>query len=278
MFSMSTVAMQVHANTNSGGATEKRFVNTVMGKIAVFIKHNNSGRTPVILLHGVYLDHHLWDAQVADINDRTVVTIDMPMHGESIEGVPTHWTLADGATMLIQILDSLKMPHVIAVGHSWGSMTILRAVHQQSDRFAFAGFCNMPFEAATNGVRFKFAMQHSMVWARNFYMKQAAKALFGKRTLAENRDMVQQLIRPMSKLSGRAIRKIDRIVIMNADDATELVRTLPVPARALKGEEDYVPTPPRLQLTVVRGGHISPVEAADDVTAFIKSSFTTDTL
>jgi 3-oxoadipate enol-lactonase len=54
----------------------------------------------------------------------------MPLHGHSRENIRPNWTLNDCADMLIEILDSLHIPRVIAIGHSWGSMTILRAAHK----------------------------------------------------------------------------------------------------------------------------------------------------
>jgi hypothetical protein len=39
-----------------------------------------------------------------------------------------------------------------------------------------------------------------------------------------------------------------------------MILNLKVKAIALKGKEDYVPTPPKIQTIFVSGGHISPLE------------------
>ena len=78
-------------------------VPTKLGKIAVEIEARD-GAMPVIFLHGVYLDRHLWDAQAAVIRDRTVIILDMPYHGESTD-TPFGWNLDDCAGMLLQILE-----------------------------------------------------------------------------------------------------------------------------------------------------------------------------
>ena len=62
---------------------EKILVNTHLGKIAVYKKIADTENIPIIFLHGVYFDHHLWDIQIEEIKDRTVITVDMPLHGES---------------------------------------------------------------------------------------------------------------------------------------------------------------------------------------------------
>jgi pimeloyl-ACP methyl ester carboxylesterase len=242
-------------------ATEmkKQIIKTTIGNIAVFSRKVDN-TIPIIFLHGVYFDHHLWDNQVSEIKDRTVITLDMPLHGESKEIVKSNWSLTDCADMLIEILDSLKIPMVFAIGHSWGSMTILRAASKHPESFEGIGLCNMPFLAASKKQKAFFGLQHSMLIFRNFYNKQAAKALYGKTSLAENPSLLKLLFRPMNALTNKDIKQIDKKVILDAEDATSLIQNLQVKAIALKGKEDYVPIPPNIQTIEIEGGHISPLE------------------
>jgi pimeloyl-ACP methyl ester carboxylesterase len=203
------------------------------------------------------------------IKDRTVITIDMPLHGKSRENIKQNWTLHDCAEMLINILDSLKIDRVIAVGHSWGSMTILRAAHSYPHRFAAVGLCNMPFHAASKKQRLTFQLQHSMLMFRSFYTKQAAKVLFGKLSFKNNASLISLLARPMNVISDKEIKQIDKAVIIDANDATHLITGLKVKAIALKGNEDYVPTPPTIETIFVEGGHVSPIEQPQKIADLI---------
>ena len=81
-------------------------IHTNLGNIAVFPKLVDSDKTPIIFLHGVYFDHHLWDEVIYSIQDRTTYSVDMPFHGLSKEITKTDWTLNDCADMLLEILDS----------------------------------------------------------------------------------------------------------------------------------------------------------------------------
>jgi 3-oxoadipate enol-lactonase len=240
-------------------------IHTNLGKIADFPKLADSYKTPIIFLHGVYFDHHLWDEVIYSIQDRTTYSVDMPFHGLSKEITKNDWSLNDCADMLIEILDSLKITQVIAVGHSWGSMTILRAASKQPERFESVLLCNMPFLAATKKQKITFGLQHSMLIFRNFYTKQAAKALFGKTSLKENPSLVDQLKRPMNLLSNAQIKHTDKAVIADAEDASEMIKNLKVRALSLKGIEDYVPAPPNIETIVIGGGHISPLERPEEV-------------
>ena len=247
------------------------FIRTNIGMIAIHKTESTTDKLPIILLHGVYFDHHLWDELVKHIDDRTVITIDMPFHGESLEITKPDWSLNDCTDMFIEILDSLRIPKVVAIGHSWGSMTILRAASKHSERFEGIGLCNMPFHAASKKQKATFRLQHSMLLFRNFYTKKAAKALFGKNSLAKNPSLINQLSRPMSVLTNKEVKQIDKKVILDAEDATSLIKNLRVKAIALKGKEDYVPLPPKIETIIVEGGHISPLEEPLKVLDLIKT-------
>jgi 3-oxoadipate enol-lactonase len=244
---------------------ERKIITTQIGQIAIFHKQLDLERTPIVFLHGVYFDHHLWDSQISSISDRPVIAIDMPMHGESKMNINQNWSLDDCADMLLEILDSLKIEKVIAVGHSWGSMTILRAAHKNPNRFSTLGLCNMPFKDPTNKEIRNIKLQHSAMIFRQFYMKQAGKSLMGKESLSNNPDLLNQLLTPMSKLTNKEIKYTDKAVRINAKDATQLIANLPMPALALVGEEDYVGLPPITETTTVKGGHVSPIEVPNEV-------------
>jgi len=247
-----------------------KFIPTNIGRIAVYSNTMESHKTPIMFLHGVYFDHHMWDYFVHEIKDHNIITIDMPLHGVSREITKTNWTLNDCADMLIEIMDSLQIQKVIAIGHSWGSMTILRAATKCPQRFESIGLCNMPFCAATPKQKWIFKLQHTLLFFRHFYTKQTSKSLFGKASLKKNQGLIGQLKRPMDILTNGQVRAIDKHVIIDADDATPFIHALKVKAMALKGREDYVPSPPKIETVLIEGGHISPLEQSSEVLTFIQ--------
>jgi hypothetical protein len=124
--------------------------------------------------------------------------------------------------------------------------------------------------AASKRKKLTLRMQHIMLPFRNFYTQQAVKALFGKSSLNKNTSLTSQLKRTMDLLTINEIKHTDNAVIANADDTTTLIEILKVKALALKGAEDYVPSPPNIETIIVKGGHVSPVENPNGVIEFIK--------
>lgn len=248
---------------------ERKVVNTKIGQIAVFQKQVDFYKTPIIFLHGVYFDHHLWENQITAISDRPVFALDMPLHGESKVNIKEKWNLDDCAEMLLEILDSLKIDKVIAIGHSWGSMTILRAAHKNPTKFAGVGLGNMPYKEATKTQKIIIRLQQSGLMFKNFYIKQAGIALMGKESRNKNHELMQKLITPMIKLSKKEIKYTNKAVRIDARDATEMINKLKVPVIAFVGKDDYVGTPPVKETTIVNGGHVSPIEVPEEVNIII---------
>jgi pimeloyl-ACP methyl ester carboxylesterase len=250
------------------------FLPTCVGTVAVHIRRIESDKLPVIFLHGVYFDHRIWDTHIQQISDRTCIAIDMPLHGES-RGTPTpNFTLADCATMALEILDALHISRAIAVGHSWGAMTLLRAAHRSPGRFAAIALCNMPLHAATPRKKAGFRLQHTLLRFRAFYARQTAKALFARTSLRANPHLFNVLRTSLAVLTDADIKRIDQIVVLDAEDATEYVLQLKVPAIGIKGAHDYVPSLPRpFETHEVPGGHISPIEAPQHVHALLLRFF-----
>ncbi len=247
---------------------KKVMVNTLLG--AIHIEMNiREGTTPIVFLHGIYFNRRLWDYQIAEITDRTVIAIDLPHHGENTD-TPAKWNLQDCAVMLLEILDELHIPRVMAIGHSWGSMIILRAAANAPDRFTAIGLCNMPL---SRGSILKLPAYYFISWLlpfRSFYAKQVAKVQFAIDSLKSHPALVERLKNDMDKLSHSEIRQVDIAVRILQDDGFRFVNQLKMPSLVLKGESDYVPSPPGIESTIVRGGHVSPLEAPEAVTAFIR--------
>ena len=74
---------------------QKKYIQTHLGKIAVYVENVSGQKTPVLFAHGIYLDHNLWQHQVDALSDRPAITIDMPLHGESEKNINKNWTIRD---------------------------------------------------------------------------------------------------------------------------------------------------------------------------------------
>jgi pimeloyl-ACP methyl ester carboxylesterase len=243
-------------------------IQTNLGHISIGVEEGTIG-TPVIYLHGVFLDRTLWTAVSSPAQGRTQVFIDMPAHGSS-DNVGHEWSLDDCVEMLISIMDELNLQRCIAIGHSWGSMTVLRAAVRFPDRFESLGLFNMPFRKTSGLNRIAFSLQKSMTIFPSFFARQAAKALYTEQLLKQRPELVAQMQARLSKRPAKEIARTIEAVILKPDDSASLIQELRVPTLVVVGATDYIGIPPKAQVLKVPGGHISPHEAEEDVKKVIK--------
>lgn len=242
---------------------EEMSINTNLGSISVSID-NRSSNTSVVFLHGVFLDKSLWSDVAKDLPEVTRVYIDMPAHGKS-SNVDRDWSLDNCVEMLMEIIDELKIETCILIGHSWGSMTALRAATKYPDSFRALVLLNMPFKKTLGIRRIGFMLQKLMLFFPKFYAAQAAKSLYSNETLLKRPELIKDMQDRLSQRTAKELSRVIDAVILAPDDASKLITQLQVPAVAVIGEEDYVGKHESLETWTVSGGHISPHEAVTNV-------------
>lgn len=182
-------------------------IKTNLGRISVGLEDGTTD-LPIIYLHGVFLDKTLWTEVSSPAKGRMQVFVDMPAHGNS-DNVGHDWSLNDCVEMLIRIMDELTVQRCIVIGHSWGSMTALRAAVQFPDRFAALCLFNMPFRKTKGLSRLTFALQKRMAIFPLFYAKQAAKTIYSPQLLEQRPELIAQM---QARLSKRPAKEIARTI------------------------------------------------------------------
>ncbi|NEP17710.1 MAG: alpha/beta hydrolase [Leptolyngbya sp. SIO4C1] len=247
---------------------QEQTVSTELGQIAVAIEGSDR-ELPLVFMHGIFLDRTLWAAYGSDLTARTHIYLDMPAHGQSSH-VGRDWQLDECATLLIRVLDALEITDCIAIGHSWGSMTALRAAVSFPERFRALGLFNMPVQRPSGLRRLGFVLQKQLVRFPRFYARQAAKSLYSTATLRLRPEYALQMQNRLSQRPPQEIRRVIDAVLLQPTGAARLLQKLTVPALAVVGETDFVGQPPEIESIVVPGGHISPHEAVDETRAAIQ--------
>ena len=248
----------------------EKCIETSLGKITIYLSERPK-TIPLVFLHGVYLDHTIWKQIISDeiLLKHTIVLIDMPMHGNS-KLVNESWNMNSCVDMFFEILDRLGIDRVIAIGHSWGSMTILRAASINPNRFDKLILFNMPYKASTISSRLLIKLRHMMLFFPRFYYKQAGKSLMSKESLKKNKFLMKNFIQMMNRLKRDEIVKTDKVVLVDAVNTLQLINDLSIPHIIVKGKDDYVPLPPNGKTMIIPGGHLSPMEVPNEVTQIIK--------
>ncbi|WP_313676104.1 alpha/beta fold hydrolase, partial [Mycolicibacterium sp.] len=110
----------------------------VDGRVAAAMRITiaGAGNPPLFFVHGFACDASDWRAQVAAFAaTNTVVTCDLPGHGESTAAASQHSIASCGAAVA-EALAELALPPAILIGHSMGCRVVLDAARLRPDLVA----------------------------------------------------------------------------------------------------------------------------------------------
>ncbi|HMG91825.1 MAG TPA: alpha/beta hydrolase [Chryseolinea sp.] len=86
----------------------------------IYVEETGRG-DPVIMLHGGFLDHRMWEEQVNDLSKTfRVITLDMPGHGETVNGDSTLMI----NEILKKVMDTLEIAKANFIGLSLGAVAV----------------------------------------------------------------------------------------------------------------------------------------------------------
>jgi (E)-2-((N-methylformamido)methylene)succinate hydrolase len=85
---------------------------------------NKKDSIPLVFIHGVGLDHQMWDKQVGYLKEFSILTYDLLGHGKTPYN-KDKLTLKDFSNQLLEILNHLKIEKINLVGFSLGSLIAL---------------------------------------------------------------------------------------------------------------------------------------------------------
>lgn len=102
--------------------------------VSIAFSATGQGSPALVFIHGWMCDQTFWSAQVdAFAGDTTVVTIDLPGHGQS--GMEREgWPLMAFGADVQAVVEHLNLSDVILIGHSMGGPVVLEAARLMPDR------------------------------------------------------------------------------------------------------------------------------------------------
>ena len=93
----------------------------------------NNNTTPIVFIHGVGLNHQMWEPQINSLKEYSMITYDLLGHGKTSLN-KEEITLNDFSDQLLSILRFLKIDKVNLVGFSLGSLIALDFASKFKDR------------------------------------------------------------------------------------------------------------------------------------------------
>ena len=241
---------------------------------------NKKKSIPVVFIHGVGLDHQMWDQQVDYLSEFSILTYDLLGHGKT----PFHkdkLNLKDFSNQLLELLDYLKIEKINLVGFSLGSLIALDFSSH---------FQNKVEKLILIGTTYKRSDQErSLVLDRYNQAKlnkpisrQALKRWFSDEYLKENPKTYDFFIKILNKMPDdhKNFLKAYELFANHYDDL-EAVKKIDRKTLVMTGSEDVGSTPVMSKelvkdlvnstyIEIKNGKHLCSIECEDDVNMNIK--------
>lgn len=236
--------------------------------------------SPVLFLHGLPLDQHMWQAQVAALSERCRTLVPNLRGFGRTGGASDKTTLDQMADDVLQVLDSLQVTEPVTVcGLSMGGYLALLLAQKAPERVRALVLCDCRSvadtpEAAAN----RIAMADRILTdGPRVIVEVMLPKMFASQTNERNPAVIDSVRNVMLANSSRGIAAAQRGMAERAD-LTASLGQITVPTLVICGAEDQISPPaemralaaaiPGSQYVEVPGaGHMAPVEQPAAVNA-----------
>ena len=237
---------------------------------------NQKNKTPIVLIHGVGLNHQIWQPQI-NYFDNTTLAYDILGHGKT-SLKKSKISFDDFTSQLLNLIDELKFKKIHLVGFSIGSLIARNFATKYNQRLAsLTLFCsvfkrNKEQQQIVND-RFELSKKNRSL------SKEALKRWFSNKYLEKNRDIYNKISSMIEQNNIDNFLKIYELFVKHKDE--EDFKKITVKTLIITGENDIGSTPEMSKnlsnqisnskvKIICKGKHLCGIEYSDDVNNIIR--------
>ena len=241
-----------------------------------FYSLNKTNNIPIVFVHGVGLNHTIWDPQINFFNNTTLV-YDILGHGETPLN-KEKISFDDFSEQLLNLINELKFEKINLIGFSIGSLIARNFATKHSDRLAsLTLLCSI----------FKRSKEQQQIVNDRFELskksrtlsKQALKRWFTDEYLDNNPDTYKKICSILDENNIENFLKVYELFVKHKDN--ENFNNIKAKTLIITGEDDIGSTPEmshnlskkiiNSKVKIINNGkHLCSIEHADDVNMEIK--------
>ena len=243
-----------------------------------FIEKNT---IPLVFIHGVGLDHRMWNNQVNSLNEFSILTYDLLGHGKTPFN-KDKFILKDFSDQLLGLLDNLKIEKINLIGFSLGSLIALDFSSH---------FQNKIEKLILIGTTYKRSEQERSLVMERYNQaklnkpisKQALKRWFSDKYLEDNPktyDLFMNILNKKPEDHENFLKAYE--LFANHYDNFDAIKKINRKTLVMTGSDDVGSTPTMSKelvkdlvnstyIEIQNGKHLCSIECVDDVNMNIKN-------
>jgi len=243
-----------------------------------FIDNNTE---PLVFVHGVGLDHKMWDSQIASLNSYSTITYDLLGHGKTPYN-KEKVTLNDFSNQLDYLLKFLKIDKINLVGFSLGSLIALDFASKFQDKLKSLTVISTTYKRTVEQIdlvveRFEQAKLNKPI------SKQALKRWFTDQYLNNHPEIYDQFIKILTKDGKDHLNFLKAYKLFaNHQDDINIIKNIKTKTLVMTGSGDTGSTVQMSKslsadlinssfIVINNGKHLCSIECADDVNINLKN-------
>ena len=242
---------------------------------------NNKNTIPIVFIHGVGLDHQMWESQINNLNEFSTITYDLLGHGKTPNN-KDKLTLKDFSQQLIHILDYLKISQINLIGFSLGSLIALDFVSNYQNKINKLVLIGTTYKRSKKE-RSLVLDRYNQAKLNKPISKQALKRWFSDDYLEKNPKIYDLFMNTLTKQpeDHKNFLKAYEMFANHIDDVTAVQR-IDKRTLVMTGSEDSGSSPTMSKqlvkdldnsnyIEIKNGKHLCSIECADDVNMNIRN-------
>ena len=243
---------------------------------------NKKQKTPIVLIHGVGLNHTIWEPQI-DYFDNTVLAYDILGHGKTPlnKNIISFDNFSD---QLLNLINELKFEKIHLIGFSIGSLIARNFAVKNNNRLKTLTLLCSAFKRNKEqqqivNDRFELSKKSRSL------SRQALKRWFTDQYIEKNPNIFEKITSILIQNNMENFLKIYELFVKHKDD--EKFENIKTKTLIMTGENDIGSTPEMSEnlskrianskvKIISKGKHLCGIECADDVNNTIKEHIKND--
>ena len=243
-----------------------------------FVDNNTE---PLVFIHGVGLDHKMWDSQIASLNNYSTITYDLLGHGKTPYN-KEELTLNAFSDQLDCLLKFLKIDKINLIGFSLGSLVALDFVSKFQHKLKSLTVIGTTYKR-TSEQRALVIERFEQAKLNKPISKQALKRWFTDKYLNEHPEIYDQFIKILTKDSKdhSNFLKAYKLFAYHQDNI-DMIKKIRIKTLIMTGSSDLGSTIEMSKslsddlinssfVEINNAKHLCSIECADDVNMNLKN-------
>ena len=241
---------------------------------------NKKDSVPIVFIHGVALDHQMWDYQINYFNKYSTLTYDLLGHGKT-PCDKDKLSLRDFSNQLLEILDHLGVERINLIGFSLGSLIALDFSSHFQKKVEKLILIGTTYKRSDEE-RSLVLDRYNQTKLNKPISKQALKRWFSDKYLEDNPktyDLFMKILNKEPKDHKNFLKAYE--LFANHYDDFEAIKKIDRKTLVMTGSDDVGSTPAMSKelvkdlvnstyIEIKNGKHLCSIECADDVNITFK--------